>query len=411
MGSQEGGGQNSPQNSPSFGSKERGLDIGLAAAGFFLTVAGDELSQWAPKHPWWQWWPHAIYDAGYGIEHLGVVLFVAVVIRVIIEKSQQIQFLRIINSQVSGQVRESIDSVATQSLEPLRQSVTEIKGQIETSISHQTTESLKPLQTALTKVEGSIGRLDEELGYTIRRAGILDDNSQKILKEKVLNPDFIRTDYTLSLTLEPLSTAREKYPDLLRVRTRTFFKLKNVTDEPHEYAITAWVDTINEPPGLEGEDRSRFTRFAYDLEGRGRDREIPISNVERSTEKDRKIEGRNGGLWLKYLLDGPIAPHSTYYVEVEAIQVNRKRDVFVWNLTGLTKMFNLTVHFAGGFHGSDFQVDARELHHIEHDDFRNSYKVGADGSVSWSIGQVLLPYQGVELWWNPAPPRDPGREA
>jgi hypothetical protein len=66
----------------------------------------------------------------------------------------------------------------------------------------------------------------------------------------------------------------------------------------------------------------------------------------------------------------------------------------------LTKGFGVSIGFAGGFSRADFQVDARELHHIGREAFRDTFKEEKN-VLSWRINQVLLPYQGVEIWWSP----------
>jgi hypothetical protein len=126
-------------------------------------------------------WKKTIEALDYGFEHLGAVLVVAWIVRVAIENSSHRQFLSVVNNKVRDQIDQSIQQIAEQSLAPLQE---------------------------------SIKKLDDELGFTIRRPGVLDKESLEVLKNKVLSPTFIRTDCNLHLTLEPLSDSRNMPPDL-----------------------------------------------------------------------------------------------------------------------------------------------------------------------------------------------------
>ena len=301
-----------------------------------------------------------VHVLGYGFEHLGVVLVVAWLVRVAIERASERQFLRVVTANMRQQISTSIKGVAAESLRPLQE---------------------------------SIGKLDDVLGYTIRREGLLDDESQKVLKERVLSPKFIRTEYALRLTLEPFSA------DLVNVRSRSIYSVKNVTKAPAKYTVEAWVDTMFEPAGLGRNGESRFTRFNSGPEDSWSEVELRPFVIDDMISQG-KIYRNNGGVWLRYELHDELPPEATYKVDLEGSQLMRSTDLFVWTMNGLTRRFTVSVEFAKGYTDADFDLEARELHHIGRDAFRQTFR-NEEGVHSWSINQVLLPYQGVEIWWSP----------
>ena len=307
-----------------------------------------------------------IAAVGYGLEHLGVVLVVAAVVRVVVENASDREFFRVVDSKVQDQIEQSIKRVALESLKPFQKSMKE---------------------------------LDDELGFTIRRPGLLDTESLEVLKNKVLSPKLIRAEYNLRLTLEPLSESDGLPKDLIKVRLRSTYNVKNITKELERYRVETWVDVMFEPPNIGPHDKGQFTRFACGREDLRSESDLRPFDLLRM-EREGKIKRGHGAVRLEHELQGGIPAETTYYVDIESVQVMRMTDIFVWNMGGLTKQFRVSVAFAGGYKSADFEVDARELHHIGHEAFRSTFTEDK-GVLSWSVNQVLLPYQGVEVWWSP----------
>jgi hypothetical protein len=371
-------GQQEQSHDPRSNAGEIWRGLWIPVVGLVLAVGAKPFQDWIV--PAGQQSPSRFIDElTYGIEHLGVVLIVGFIIRIAIESASQSQFLNLIDKEVKSQFETGVRKIAEDSL-----------------------KSLSTVEASVKDVESSIRKVDEVLGFSIRRPKVIDPASKEELDKSVLNPSVIRDEYLLRLTLEPLARTCKSNPDLIKIRARTSYYVENLTDKPAGYPVRAWVDTLNQTPDLDKEDAAQFTYADWcPAEARGKSTFEPFIRV-RELKDTGKIVDASGGLWLKYPLEEGIPAGKRYYVDVEATQINRKSDLFVWNMAALTKTLTVTVRFGRGFKASDFNVGARELHHIEDADFQNTREVDpVDGSVTWSIKQLLLPYQGVTVWWSP----------
>ncbi len=333
----------------------------VLALGLLLAIGSEPAAHWLLSLVG-QKYAEVINAFAYGFEHLGVVLVVAWVVRVAIEKASQRAFIRVVNNKVREEIERSIDKIAT--------------------------ESLAPLKT-------SIRKLDEELGFAIRRPGILDHDSQEVLKNKILNPKFIRTAYSLHLTLEPLSGSPHAPPGFVRVRSRVIYDVKNITNKTEKYTVEAWVDAMFEPTSIGPQDESRFLNFSCGARGQTNFQFYDLGQMKAAG----RIRRDHGAVWLGHELENGIPAETTYFADIEAVQIMRAQDIFVWTMSGLTQKLSVSIEFAGGYTPADFHVEARELHHIGREEFRRTHK-DEKGVHSWSINQVLLPHQGVEIWWS-----------
>ena len=340
----------------------------VLACGLILAIGSKPFMHWIgtlvnPK------WNDLIQTLEYGFEHLGVVLVVAWVVRVAIENASQRQFLDVVNNKVREQIQKSIDKIAVDSIAPL---------------------------------EVSIKKLDEELGFKIRTPGLLDKDSLEILKKKVLSPNFIRSEYKVLLTLERLTApaSSELAGEYLKVRVRTAFKVKNITEMPQKYVLKGWLDYLFEPEGLDPLDQCQFTSCVYGPEDSTSENDLRPFDLAKMKNQG-KIKREHGAVWLEHEPHSGVPPGATYYVELEALQVMRMADVFVWTISELTQRLIVQIQFGEGFTPADFQVNARELHHVGREQFRAT-RNDDNGISTWKIDQVLLPHQGVQVWWHPA---------
>jgi hypothetical protein len=296
----------------------------------------------------------------YGLEHLGVVVVVAMVVRGTLERASQLEFVKVVNDRVKAQIEASIS----------------------TSVSTIAEKSIKPL-------EASIRKLTEGLTYKITT--LFDEPLQEMLRNSVLNPPFIRPKYTLHLKLSPL----DGNPDLLEVFVGLSYEVRNVTTETAKYSIESWLDDVVQVPGVTDIKRSHFTLVAYGEKDPPRPFDIPALKREGCIEQ-------GCGVTSIQVKDVEVEPNCSLYVVLEGEQLMRRQDHFVWNLITLTKRLDIIVELLGGLTVNNFDVFPREMHHIGHDTFRANQQ-WVDNTLTMTIDQVLLPYQGVEIRWSPRP--------
>jgi hypothetical protein len=292
---------------------------------------------------------------GYGLEHLGVVLVVAMLLRATLEAKAQLEFVNLVNEQVRKQIAASTREVEESSIKPL---------------------------------DEHIQKLTKGLTYTI--SSLFDEPLQKELEKSVFNPKFSRPEYTLRLKLSPLTGAKDAHSDLLEVILDTSYQVKNVAKDAAEYTITFWIDDVIQSAS----NQCRFTRVAYG------DHEHPHGVDIDELKKNKEIVTEDGVLSLK-LKAGSVKPGTSVYVDIQAVQLMRTRDHFVWNLAGLTQKLNIIVELLDGLTFDNFNVYPREMHHLDHAAFLQTAQRPDNHTLKMQIDQVLLPFQGVEIRWFP----------
>jgi len=306
-------------------------------------------------------WSHSAQSLEYGLDHLGVVLVVAMLVRATLERATQREFVKVVNDRVKAQIEASIGTVSEKTIRPL---------------------------------EKSIEELTERTAYTITT--VFEPTLQTMLKESVLNPAFIRPKYLLHLKLIPLDKPTNS--DLLKVFVSLCYELRNVTTESRKYSIESWLDDIIQVTTISEADRSRFTRIAYGEKD-------PPRPFDINALIDEGCISHGEGMTTLQIKDVDVEPNSSLYVAVEGLQLMRNQDHFVWNLITLTKKLEIIVELSGGLTHENFDVFPREMHHIGHEAFQANQSWKGD-SLNMSIDQVLLPYQGIEIRWSPRPPQN-----
>ena len=295
----------------------------------------------------------------YLLEHLGVVLIVAGLVRELFEKAHEKEFIGVVNQNLGKTLNETAEK-------------------------------------AFVPVQQQIQTLQANLGITIQRKGVLDEKSLEELRDSVLNPKFLRTTYTLDLTLEPYpapAISTHLSDAYVLVTCRTSYKVKNLTDSPKPYEIKGWMEVMEDAWFPTWIERTRFTRLAFgpiENQEEDRKREFPVVNLQRVSEE---------ALRLNYTLLEEIPADKEFFVELEGKQAMRSQDIFIWNMSALTKALIVNVTLAGGLTPENFQVSAREMHH--HQGMESSTTAT---SYTWKIINTLLPHQGVQIWWSPKTP-------
>jgi hypothetical protein len=196
----------------------------------------------------------------------------------------------------------------------------------------------------LDPVQKQVAKLQEELGLAIRNVKILDQESITELTDKVLAPKFLRSEYVLKIHLQPYP-ADVSPIEFVKVSIDSSYVVKNIKEEPLPYTIRGWIDAFEDDWLPNDFPKACFQKMIFGLK-----------------------------------------------------QIMRSRDLFVWNMSSLTRSLRTEVTLSDELVAANFKVSAREMHH--HDGLITA---GQTNPSVWEIQQVLLPHQGIEIWWSPPP--------
>jgi hypothetical protein len=296
----------------------------------------------------------------YGLEHLGVVIVVAMFIRGTLEAASQRDFVRVVNQEVKSQIERNI-------------------------------------QTTLQPIQKSVNTLSTALTYRISQL-FQDTPLRTMLEQSVLNPTFIRPVYSLHLALEPVKDPSGAPTEFVKVFVSFEYQVRNVSTAESHFPIYAWLEDVIRSAPATARDVPAFTRVAYGKEPP----QVGVNVGELLLRK--KIQQKEGSLELHVQSDA-IGPNEVLWVEVAGMQLMRTEDHFVWNLTTLTQKLHVDVTFQGGLTLQAFRLWPHAMHHISHDDFQRLCKFDQNANTcTIDVDQVFLPYQGIEFRWVPVPP-------
>ena len=306
----------------------------------------------------------------YGLEHLGAVVVVAMLIRGTLEAASQRELVSLVSDKVKQQVEVSIQKTLLDVEEKL----------------------LQPLQN-------SIKKLTDRLSYRI--ALLFGDTPLgEMLEASVLNPPFSRPWYRLHLKLEPLAEPDGRSTEFLKVFVGLSYQVRNVSGQVRDYVVESWLDDVIRSVKVSDGNEPGFIGVKYGAID-------PPNNVVNRTDLEQAGRiFRQGGLIRLQVKMESIRPDESLYVYVDGMQLMRMEDHFVWNLTTVTEKVDVFVELAGGVTFDSLDVFPRAMHHITHDAFSNMCHRD-ENILKISVNQVFLPYQGIEIRWSPkAPPAE-----
>jgi hypothetical protein len=256
----------------------------------------------------------------------------------------------------------------------------------------------KRVDNILIPAVNQVRELNVDLGITLRNSLIFDnEDARKELTRKVLRPDFIRRNYVLTLTLE--GNPGDKH---VKVTTDTNYILENVANAARTYSIRGWIDTAQDA-WLEKDQQSKFTFLAFGpAELREQDSHRPIEATQLS---DPKIVKRSElTLELEYPIKPDIPVKGKYFSRLTAVQYMRCQEQFIWNMAYVTDRLDVVVELRGNLTWKNFAVSPRPMHHQDKFDREPAAIALSDQEArTWTIAGVLLPNQGVQVWWSPKP--------
>jgi len=316
------------------------------------------------------------WDLGaYVLEHLAAVIFVAMLIRLAIEKRAQEEAVEGVSDAVKAEVKKAFVDVNAE-IEQFNTKVGDVKNN-------------------LTSVDERLSTIQVVTGGSLYAQKLKHADREKIA-ETFLDPVFFRPRYDLTVRL----TAKEQ--DLLNVQIEIDSRLQNISKVPQSLIITAFLDNVLFRQGTTNvATESKFHRFEFgpDTEaGRELARRQPFHVSEEGNERFISKVGDN--LVFTYDPQIKIPVGETFFVKVLAEQQMRSSDLFVWIMQAPTENFNIKVNLEGNLTKENFTVIARPMHHVQHESL--APKQDSDNkTLSWSIETVVLPYQGVQLWWSP----------
>ena len=320
------------------------------------------------------------------VEHFGTVLFVAMIIRLGIEAGAQ--------ERASAEAQEAMKALLRERLAEAFQKVDERVGAFVQTV-NEVNESIAKVQDSVKTMEKIVsGRLYLKLEGTAKEQ----------FEKNILDPVFIRPLYKLHLNIAPPKQPDGEFntgADLVEVTISTDYSIENWTsvDQPHE--IRATLDNVlfssktrqmrRQSEFLKcefGEDtvpgRQAAARRPFDL------KQLEAEKLIRDVGDDRQFE---------YTPPEPVPAGKIYFVAMKSTQFMRDSDAFYWNMRLPTEVLELEVKLDGGLSTENFSVRAIPVHHGDHNDFRVDDKKDPT-FLKWKIDGVLLPYQGVQLWWS-----------
>ena len=308
------------------------------------------------------------------MEELGGVLVVGMLVRVALEERYERKFL----GSVSHEVKQSIDKVSREAVEPLSKKM-ESAGAL-----------IALLDSRLSTASNQIDQLSAALTYKLVQN--LQPEFRKVLEDKVLNAPFVRPEFRLIIRLSPHKVPKgSPWKGLVDVHMSTSYTIKNQTESSADFNCIFWLDDMIRPAGHR---ECEYTRFAYGkVDKQGVAHMYPSADLGQ-LESDGNIILDKSALRLQYNMQD-IEVGATYAVVVDGKTVMRPHDVLIWSMATLTNKLDLTILLEGGFTLNDVDVVARALHHAGGDN-----KVISDTEVHFTLNQVFLPYQGVEVRWT-----------
>ena len=279
----------------------------------------------------------------YGLEHLGVATIVAIIVWKIVEEVSQREFLDVLRENLDIQVKTLLD----------------------------------PLTYKITRTLG-------------------DNRLKEMLEKRVLNPDFMRSFLNLTLKLTPLRNPGVP-ADLLECVVISEYEVRNISDKEMRYEINSWLEDIIE---LKRDDHSPISGFTkIQVIYQNRPHILDIAELERK----KAISRKEGVIELQYPYDHMLKPNERLHVIIEGLQIMRKEDHFIWNLSIITEKMDISVELSGGLNFDGLNVHPREMNHIGHEAFSQTWDNSMPNILKMNINEVLLPYQGVEIRWASKP--------
>jgi hypothetical protein len=345
-----------------------------------------------------------IEPLAYTFEHLGAVLFVATLLRIWIEERAQERANRLAVEEVKNAMKEKLDvafRTVDEKVNQFNTTVDKLSHEVGTGVA----EALQSFNEKVLDVNQKMESLQTVLGGNLygRR---LDQADRTEIGKVYLNPEFFRPLYRLELKLKLLQD------DIIEVGIETDALIENISKDKANHTVSARLDNVLfKSRARSVKTESKMIRFEYGpntVAGR-QQASLQALNFDSCTPDELKKLLREDGtdLIFEYPFGIPIPPNETYFMKVVASQFMREGDLFVWKMFVATQKLEIVVHLADGLTADSFLVVARPVHHRAHPNFGPALKENGQ-RLEWTIDGVLLPYQGVELWWSR---RDPPAQA
>ena len=344
------------------------MATGLAIVALAEPLRGSLEETFGPQHT------HVIELLVYIVEHLGAVVFVAMIIRLAIEEAANKRALSEVSAAASAAVKAKVG------------------------------EAFKRVDVTVAKFEDLVEHVNAKLEtiQTVTGGNLYGKRLEKGAREEIarvyLNPVFFRPLYKLDLTLTP------KGDDTLEVKIRTDTQIENISQTAQPYTVSALLDNaLFYSKAARFPRAARFERFEFGPntpEGRLHASYQPLDVESLTADKLREcLQEKGSDLSFQYDPGELIPPQGLYFIKMEATQQMRESDLFVWNMMIATQEMQVTVHLEGDLTTKNFLVIARPVHHKSNLNLIPTVNE-SDTALSWTIDGVLLPYQGVNLWWS-----------
>jgi hypothetical protein len=312
----------------------------------------------------------------YVFEHLGAVIFVAMLIRLAIERRAQEEATQTVSHAVNEEVKKAFVNVNSQ-INVFNTKVNDVNA-------------------SLVNVNMLLSNIQVLTGGTLYAQKLRPADREEIATT-FLNPVFFRPSYNLTINLTP------KEQHLIEVQIEIDSELQNISKQPQPLLVKASLDNVLFQQGAKDFARSsKFQRFEFGpstAAGREFARRQPL--LVSQEDNDNLVKMVNDNLVFEYDPGIEIPPDQIYFVKIYAEQQMRMSDLFVWFMQVATENFKVTVNLAENLAKDNFTVIARPMHHGQDSNF--AVQDDDMKKLSWRFENIVLPYQGIQLWWSPKP--------
>ena len=314
--------------------------------------------------------PHWVTLLAYAIEHLGAVVVAAMIVRIGLEQAQLERSLE----EMSKAVRQRV-AIAFKNVDMI----------------------VKAVDLKVKHIDAELEAIQTITGGNLYGARLEDEGRKEITK--LLNSNFYRPEYNLTLTLTPVANG-----EIVEVKMDVFYLLENISKEDQLFSIIASLENILYTSKTAAPSKpSRFERVEFGPNTSAGIKQAALQPVTfdrpevDKLEQEKILKNVQDELVFEYRPELKMAPREIYFVKICAIQEMRESELFVWNMQVVTQLVTVTVQLKGDLNNDTFSVKMRPIDPEKYKDLTPKDSVD---TLKWEINGPILPRQGMRIWWS-----------